>query len=260
VIKLCVPGAFGRMGQIVLAEAAAQPDSIAIAAAIESPGHARLGAEIAPGVEVTSDAPAALAAADVYVDFTVPAATRAFAEAAFATKTAAVIGTTGLDHTASEAVDALAQVAPIVLAPNFSLGVNLLLVLAEQAARTLGPDFDLEVVEIHHNQKRDAPSGTAIALAQALALGRGQVYDEVKRYARDGDIGPRPPKEIGVSTVRGGDVAGEHTAFFFGPNERLELTHKAGSRAIFARGALRAATWVVGKPPGRYSMRDVLGL
>ncbi len=257
-IKLCVPGAGGRMGQMVIAEALAR-DDIAVVSACEDPGHPAIGTEAAPGVTVSPKL-AALAEADVYIDFTVPAATRQFAEAALEHNTAAVIGTTGLDHDAGEALDALSKAMPIVVAPNFSLGVNLMLVLAEQAARTLGPEFDLEVVETHHKMKRDAPSGTAIALAEALALGRGQVLDDVKRYSREGDIGPRKDGEIGVSTVRGGDVAGEHTAFFFGPSERIEITHRATSRAIFARGALRAAAWVVGKPAGRYTMRDVLGL
>ena len=258
-IRLGVPGASGRMGQMVIAEALARPDVFTVAAALEAPGEKAIGTEAAPGVPIRAEL-SALSRCDVYVDFTVPDATRQLAEAAVEHKTAAVIGTTGLDHDASEAVDNLATFAPIVLAPNFSLGVNLLLVLAEQAARTLGPEFDLEVVEAHHRMKRDAPSGTAIAIAEALALGRGQVLDDVKRYSREGDIGARPEGEIGVATLRGGDVAGEHTAFFFGPNERVELTHRATSRAIFARGALRAAQWVVGKPPGRYQMRDVLGL
>jgi len=258
VIKLCVPGAGGRMGQFVIAEALTRND-VELVGACEASGHPAVGTQAAPGITVSPSLDA-LADADVYIDFTVPEATLGLAEAALEHNTAAVIGTTGLDDAASEAVEALSKAAPIVVAPNFSLGVNLMLVLAERAARTLGPDFDLEVVEMHHKLKRDAPSGTAIAVAQALALGRGQVLDDVKRYSREGDIGPRKPGEIGVATLRGGDVAGEHTAFFFGPNERIEITHRATSRAIFARGALRAAVWVVGKPPGRYSMRDVLGL
>ncbi len=248
------------MGQMVIADALARPNEVEVVAACERAGHADIGTEAAPGVPVTDDLGAGIAAADVYVDFTVPAATRAAAELAAKHRTAGVIGTTGLDHETSEILDELSKEVPIVVAPNFSLGVNLLLVLAEQAARTLGSDFDLEVVEAHHRYKRDAPSGTAIAIAESLAVGRGLVLDDVKRYAREGDIGPRPDGEIGVSTIRGGDVAGDHTAFFLGPSERIELTHRAGSRAIFARGAVRAATWVAGKPAGRYSMRDVLGL
>jgi 4-hydroxy-tetrahydrodipicolinate reductase len=248
------------MGKMVIAEALAAPGRFELAAACDAPGSRVVGHRVAPGVEVVDRVVAALAAAEVYVDFTVPEATRLAARAARGTETPAVVGTTGMDADTEAALDALAEVAPIVVAPNFSLGVNLLLVLAEEAARVLGEDFDLEVVEAHHRGKRDAPSGTALALARALAAGRGWDYEAVKRHARDGEIGPRPRTEIGVATVRGGDVAGDHTAHFLGPHERLELTHRAGDRSIFARGALRAAAWVVGKPAGRYSMRDVLGL
>jgi 4-hydroxy-tetrahydrodipicolinate reductase len=211
-------------------------------------------------VNVTDDLDAALAVSDVIIDFTAPEATRAAVERAAARNVAAVIGTTGLGPDARAAIMRAGAKIPVVLSPNFSLGVNLLCGLAEQAARALGPDFDLEVVELHHRQKRDAPSGTAIAIAEALARGRDLDLGTAKRFAREGDVGPRRPGEIGVVAVRGGDVVGEHTAYFFGPAERLELTHRAGSRAIFARGAVRAAQWVVGKPPGVYSMRDVLGL
>ncbi|RMH40411.1 MAG: 4-hydroxy-tetrahydrodipicolinate reductase [Deltaproteobacteria bacterium] len=258
-MRLAVPGAGGRMGRHVVAEALARPDAFAIAAAIEAEDSPAVGAEVAPGIVATSDR-SALAGADVYVDFTTPEATRALAEAAAECGTAAVVGTTGLDDAARAALDALARRAPVVVAANFSMGVTLMLALVEQAARALGPEFDLEVVEIHHRHKRDAPSGTALAIAEALARGRGVDLRAVGRFAREGDIGPRPAGEIGVSTVRGGDVPGDHTALFLGPEERLELVHRAGSRAIFARGALRAAEWVVGRPAGLYSMRDVLGL
>ena len=258
--RLCVAGAAGRMGQMVIAEALAAADRYRVASAFERAGHPQVGTAACPGVSITGDVGAALAAAEVYIDFTVPAATGETALAAAGLRKPAVIGTTGLDDAAADAVDALSRVAPIVIAPNFSLGVNLMLALAQQAAATLGPDFDLEVVELHHNAKRDAPSGTAIALAEALAVGRGLVFSDVKRYAREGEVGARPRDEIGVTAVRGGDSAGEHTAHFLGPAERLEITHRAGSRVIFARGALRAAAWIVGKPPGRYTMRDVLGL
>jgi 4-hydroxy-tetrahydrodipicolinate reductase len=260
VIGVCVPGARGRMGQRVIELLGARADELRLVAAVERPGHADLGRDVAGGVPLTDDLAAGIARADVYIDFTVPSATAAAARAAAAAKTAAVIGTTGLDRAAEDAIAALAARAPVVAAPNFSLGVNLLLALAENAARALGPEFDLEVVDLHHRDKRDAPSGTAIALADALARGRGLRLADVKRYAREGDIGPRPDGEIGVSTLRGGDAVGEHTALFLGPGERLELCHKAGSRAIFAAGALRAAAWVKGRAPGRYSMRDVLGL
>jgi len=153
----------------------------------------------------------------------------------------------------------LATRAPVIVSANFSLGVNLVLGLVTRAARALGPEWDAEVVETHHKAKRDAPSGTALAIARAIAAGHGADYDAVKRHARDGDIGPRPAGEIGVASVRGGDVVGEHVAYFFGAAERIEIAHRATSRSIFAVGALRAATWIVGKPPGRYTMLDVLG-
>src|SRR5262249_4816121 len=174
------------------------------------------------------------------------------AEAAGRRGGGAVIGTTGLAVADEAAIDELEQVAPVVVAANFSLGVNLVLGLVRQAARALGPEWDAEVVETHHRAKRDAPSGTALAIARSIAAGHGSDYDQVKRHTRGG--------EIGVATLRGGDVVGEHVAYFFGQAERIEIAHRATSRVIFAAGALRAAAWVVGKPPGRYTMLDVLGL
>jgi 4-hydroxy-tetrahydrodipicolinate reductase len=245
------------MGRAVI-DAAAGRSEVVIAAAVDR-ADAGLGSAVANGVVVTADLAAALEASDVYVDFTTPASTRAAAIAARDRTCAAVIGTTGLSNDDEAAVDALARVAPIVVAANFSLGVNLVLGLVRQAASVLGPEWDAEVVETHHRAKRDAPSGTALMIAKAIAAGHGSDYDAVKRHSRDGDIGPRPQGQIGVSTVRGGDVIGEHTASFFGPAERIEISHRASSRSIFAAGALRAAAWVVGKPPGRYDMLAVLG-
>jgi len=257
--RICVLGPSGRMGRAVL-DAAAGRDDLRIVAAIDRPDAGGLGASVADGVRAIADVDGGLAACDVYIDFTAPAATRAVAEAAVHHRRAAVIGTTGLSADDEAAVQALAQVAPIVVAANFALGVNLVLGLVRQAARALGPEWDAEVVETHHRAKRDAPSGTALMIARAIAAGHGADYDQVKRHARDGDVGPRPRGEIGVSAVRGGDVVGEHTAYFFGAGERLEIGHRATSRGIFAAGALRAAAWVVGQPPGRYDMLDVLGL
>ena len=251
-------GPSGRMGRAVIDAASGRTD-VKITAAVDRGDAAGLGAAI-NGVTVTSDSAAGLAACDVYVDFTAPAATRAFAALAAQRRVPAVIGTTGLGADDEAALGELAKVAPIVVAANFSLGVNLLLGLVRTAARALGTEWDAEVVETHHRAKRDAPSGTALMISHAIAAGHGVDYDAVKRHARDGDVGPRPRGEIGVQSVRGGDVIGEHTAFFFGPAERIEITHRASSRAIFAAGALRAAAWVVGKPPGRYDMLAVLGL
>jgi 4-hydroxy-tetrahydrodipicolinate reductase len=257
--RVCVLGPSGRMGRAVL-DAAVGRDDVRITAAVDRPDAAGLGATVAEEVLSTADLEAGLASCDVYIDFTSPAATLAAARAAAVHRRAAVIGTTGLGPAEHAAITELARVAPIVVAANFSLGVNLVLGLVRQAARALGPEWDAEVVETHHRAKRDAPSGTALMIAQAIAAGHGSDYDRVKRHARDGDVGPRSRGEIGVASVRGGDVVGEHTAYFFGAAERLEISHRATSRAIFATGALRAAMWVTGQPPGRYDMLDVLGL
>jgi len=258
--RVLVLGPSGRMGCAVI-EAASQHPALRVSAAVDRESAAGVGAPAigAPEVIVTSDITAGLDHADVYVDFTTPDATEHAARAATVRRRPAVIGTTGLTPQALRAIDDLAKVAPVVVAANFSLGVNLLLGLARTAARVLD-GWDAEVAEIHHNRKRDAPSGTALAIARAIAAGRGQDYDAVKRHARDGDVGPRPPGEIGVIALRGGDIIGEHTAYFFGEHERIELSHRATDRAIFARGAVHAAAWVVGKPPGRYDMLAVLGL
>jgi 4-hydroxy-tetrahydrodipicolinate reductase len=240
--NICVLGPSGKMGRAVI-EAATAREDLQVVSTID------LGEDVAKG----------LAAAQVYVDFTSPDGTRAAARAALANKTPAVIGTTGLRAGEEQAIAELAKVAPVVVAANFSLGVNLVLGLVKQAAKVLGTEWDAEVVETHHKAKRDAPSGTALAIARAIAAGHGVEYDQVKRHTRDGDIGPRPRGEIGVATLRGGDVVGEHVAYFFGQAERIEIAHRATSRTIFAAGSLRAAAWVVGKPPGRYDMLDVLG-
>jgi 4-hydroxy-tetrahydrodipicolinate reductase len=256
--RVCVLGPSGKMGRAVIDAAAGRRD-VAISAAVDRPDAPGLGTQVG-GVLATADLAIGLDACDVYIDFTTPAATRAVAIAATSRRRAAVIGTTGLTAADEEAIAALVQVAPVVVAANFSLGVNLVLGLVRRAARTLGPEWDAEVVETHHRAKRDAPSGTALAIARAIAAGHGADYDRVKRHSRDGEIGARPRGEIGVSTVRGGDIVGEHTAYFFGAGERIEISHRATSRSIFAAGALRAAAWVVGKPPGRYDMLDVLDL
>jgi 4-hydroxy-tetrahydrodipicolinate reductase len=227
--------------------------------AIQDVANTQSGLTVSAAIDKDDDMAAAFRASDVYIDFTTPAATLKAATLARAQTLPAVIGTTGLGPQDEAAVAALAQVAPIVVAANFSLGVNLVLGLVKQAAQVLGPAWDAEIVETHHHNKRDAPSGTALAIARAIAAGHGVDYDSVKRHTRDGDVGPRPRGEIGVSTVRGGDVIGEHVAYFFGAQERIEIAHRATSRTIFAAGALRAAAWVVGKPPGRYDMLHVLG-
>jgi 4-hydroxy-tetrahydrodipicolinate reductase len=257
--RLCVLGPSGKMGQAVLVAASARPE-LRIVATVDKQDAPGLGDATADGVVSSTNLAHALEACDVYVDFTTPDSTAAAAAEATRLRRAAVIGTTGLSPEHEQAVAALAEVAPVVVAANFSLGVNLLIGLVQQAAAVLGPEWDAEIVEVHHRLKRDAPSGTALALARSIAAGRGVDYDAVKRHARDGDVGARPPGEIAVLAVRGGDVIGEHTAMFLGAHERIELSHKATSRAIFAIGALRAASWVAKRPPGRYDMLDVLGL
>ena len=240
--RLLVVGAAGKMGKAVQAAASGRSDLA-----------------VSGTVDAGDDVAVALAGCDVYIDFSTPDATTRAARAALGTKRAAVIGTTGLTADANVAIADLSRVAPVIVAANLSLGVNLMLGLVRQAAKALG-DWDAEVVETHHNKKRDAPSGTALAIAKAIAAGRGVEYDAVKRHTRDGEIGARPHGEIGVATLRGGDVVGEHVACFFGEGERIEIAHRATSRSIFATGALVAAAWLVGKPPGRYTMLDVLGL
>jgi 4-hydroxy-tetrahydrodipicolinate reductase len=257
VIRAAVLGPSGRMGQRVIELLAARTD-MQLGAAIDHPSSPLIGQTLA-GTRVTTDV-GALAGCAVYIDFTTPESTAEAARAAAAHRVAAVVGTTGLGRAAETALAALAEVAPVLVAANFSLGVNVLLVLAETAARALGPTYDLEIVEAHHRHKRDAPSGTALALARALAAGRSVQLEDVLTTARSGEVGARPDGEIGVVAVRGGDVIGDHTAHFLGDGERLEITHRAGSRDLFAAGALRAAAWIAGRAPGRYGMRDVLGL
>ena len=255
-MKLAVLGPSGRMGREVAARVEAA-DDLELVALIDRGDSPLIGQKLA-GVEVTSDLDA-LAGAEAYVDFTAPAATAAAAGIAAAHRVAGVIGTTGLGAAENEAIDRLAGAAPVIVAANFSLGVNLLLALAETASRALA-GYDAELVELHHRRKRDAPSGTALALAEAVARGRDQSLPEVIRTARSGDVGPRPDREIGVVAVRGGDIVGEHTVYFCADTERVELTHRAADRSLFADGALRAARWLGGRAPGHYSMRDVLGL
>ena len=258
-IDLCVLGPNGRMGQQVC-QLALTSNELRLRGAVASPGSDAIGNAIhGSAVQIGDSLAEALGQAQVYIDFTVPQATTRAALAALAHSTAAVIGTTGLDAEAHSALDALATVAPVFVAANFSPGVSLLLHLAEKAAAALGPEYDLEVVEMHHRHKVDAPSGTALALGKALASGRGLDFDTARQSARDGQVGPRSSDEIGMFAVRGGDIIGEHTALLIGDEERLEITHRAQKRSVFASGALRAASWIVKQPPGRYTMSDLLG-
>lgn len=223
-----------------------------------APQHPAL--EVAAQVDAGDDVPAALAGCDVAIDFSVHTATPALARQCAAAGKAMVIGTTGLDDEARATVAAAAARVPIVFAANYSTGVNTLFWLTRKAAEILGPGYDLEVVEMHHRHKRDAPSGTARALAEILAGARALQLASAARHGRSGIVGPRGSDEIGLHAVRGGDVVGDHTVIFAAPGDRLELTHRAGSRDAFAHGALRAAAWVARQTPGLYDMLAVLGL
>jgi 4-hydroxy-tetrahydrodipicolinate reductase len=264
--RIGVLGCAGRMGRSNVAAILAT-EGAALAGGTEQTESAWVGRDIGAligadelGLSVLDDPERLFGLSDAVVDFTTPAAGIRHAELAAETGTALVIGTTGLSDDDRETIARQAEKAAIVQAANMSLGVNLVLSLVERAASVLGPDFDIEVLEMHHRHKIDAPSGTALALGQAAATGRGIALDDVSRKVRDGITGERPRGEIGFATLRGGDVAGEHSVIFAAPGERVELAHKAGNREIFARGAIKAALWVAGKPAGLYSMRDVLGL
>jgi 4-hydroxy-tetrahydrodipicolinate reductase len=257
--KVLVAGALGRMGQCVR-EALADEPALALAAALEAPGHPEIGRPLEGGIELLDDPKAALSGCDVAIDFTQPAAALALARAAADAGVALVTGTTGFRPGESQELAALAARTPLLHAPNFSVAVNVLLWLTKQAAARLGPGYDAEIVELHHAAKRDAPSGTALALARAVAAGRGAAAPEPLVLERAGETGARPAGAIGVQALRGGDNSGEHTLLFLGRGERLELAHRAASRDHFARGALRAALWLAGRAPGLYRLEQVLGL
>jgi len=209
---------------------------------------------------VAADAAPHLAGAAVAIDFSQPEAVAAHAAACGAAGVPLLVGTTGFDAGTRRALDAAAQRIPVLIAPNTSVGVNVMTRLAALAARALGDGYDVDVAEAHHRAKRDAPSGTALALGEAVAAARGTTLDQVAVYERHGVTGPRPPGSIGFAVVRAGDIVGEHTVIYAGEGERLEITHRASDRSTFAQGALRAAAWLIGRPAGVYGMQDVLGL
>jgi len=254
-----VAGALGRMGRCVRAALADAPELV-LRGALEAPGHPELGSPLEGGVRLQEDPVAALAGCEVAIDFTEPAAALALLRAAADAGVAVVSGTTGLDAGQRAELEALAARTAVLHAPNFSVAVNLLVWLTRQAATRLGPDYDAEILELHHAAKRDAPSGTALALAEAVAESRSTAAADALVLARAGETGARPAGAIGVQALRGGDNPGEHSVLFLGRGERLELAHRAASRDHFARGALRAAAWLVGRSPGLYRMDEVLGL
>jgi 4-hydroxy-tetrahydrodipicolinate reductase len=242
-VKIIITGSKGRMGQALIACAARNP-----------------GLQITGSIDVGGDLQSVIAQGDVVIDFSSHDATVGFTEICAQNKKAIVIGTTGLSEKEKSQIANLKSQIPIVLASNYSTGVNTLFWLTRKAAEILGPGFDLEVVEMHHRMKKDAPSGTAATLVEILAAVRKQQLSEVIRHGRHGIVGERTSSEIGMHALRGGDVVGDHTVIFATNGERVELTHKASSRETFANGALRAAEWVVKQKPGLYDMQDVLGL
>jgi 4-hydroxy-tetrahydrodipicolinate reductase len=265
-MKLAIAGAGGRMGR-VLTRIVHETEGCKLSGGLEPKGSPHVGADMGAlaglgqlGVPITDDPLALFTRIDGIVDFTVPAASVALSELAAQARIVHVIGTTGIDAAGEAKIRAAARHARIVKSGNMSLGVNLLAALVKKVAAALGEDFDIEVLEMHHRHKIDAPSGTALLLGKAAAEGRGIDLKARSIRARDGHTGARPAGDIGFATLRGGSVVGEHAVMFAGPAERIELTHKAESRDIFARGAVKAALWVMDKKPGLYSMADVLGL
>jgi 4-hydroxy-tetrahydrodipicolinate reductase len=264
--RIAITGASGRMGQTLITLVGGS-DQMILTGAIERPGHDWIGRDIgeamggsALGVMVTDDAAAAFAQADAVIDFTAPSATLAFAALAAQAEIVHVIGTTGMSDDEIAALDPHAAKATIIRAGNMSLGVNLLTQLTKRVAAALDTDYDIEVIEAHHNQKVDAPSGTALMLGEAAAEGRGVALSEVSDRGRDGITGARKKGDIGFTAIRGGDIIGEHDVMFAAAGERIILRHVASDRTVFARGALKAALWGQGRGPGAYDMLDVLGL
>jgi 4-hydroxy-tetrahydrodipicolinate reductase len=270
-MKIAVAGAAGRMGQMLIREIA-RTEGCTLAGALENAGSNAIGREAGEvagvgnshrslkGVKIVSDPAAAIRGADAVIDFTVPAATVAHAKVAAQHGVPMVIGTTALDPQQTAAVHEAATKTAILWAANMSLGINILLALVEKTAAMLDPAYDIEVLEMHHRHKIDAPSGTALALGRAAAAGRQVKLEDVWRKSRDGHTGARPSGEIGFATLRGGEEVGVHTVMFAAAGERLELSHRAFSRETYASGAVRSALWLQGKTPGLYGMKDVLGL
>jgi 4-hydroxy-tetrahydrodipicolinate reductase len=256
---ILVVGALGRMGQHVRAAVAEHPE-LRVAGALEAAGHPELGNKLDGGVTVTDDAHAALAGCDAAIDFSVPAATLEVLAAAAGAGVAYVTGTTGLSPDEKQRVAEAAERIPVIHAANFSLCVNVLAWLTREAAAKLGPGYDAELVELHHAAKRDAPSGTALRLAEAVAEGRRVDLEQHIVLTREGETGARPDGAIGIQTLRGGDNPGEHTVLFIGKGERLELIHRANTREHFAQGAANAAAWLVGRSAGLYSIERVFDL
>lgn len=263
-IAVAIAGASGRMGRLLIAHVL-EADDVRLVGALEHPRSPEVGTDVGAlvgrptGVRIVGDPRRALVGADVVIDFSSPTATPSVVRAASEAGVACVVGTTGLSDAARVALDEAVARIPLVAAPNMSLGVQVLSHVLGEALRLLGEGFDVEIIEAHHREKKDAPSGTALRLAE-VALQARQLGADDLRHGRVGADNRRAPREVGMHAVRGGDIVGDHTVVLAGLGERIELTHRATSRAVFAAGALRAARWVVGRSPGRYTMSDVLGL
>ncbi|HUN91192.1 MAG TPA: 4-hydroxy-tetrahydrodipicolinate reductase [Burkholderiaceae bacterium] len=262
-IRIAVAGSSGKMGRMLIETTLQSPD-LQLVAALDRPDAPELGQDCAAflgrasGVGIAAD-PAAVRGADVLIDFTRPAATLAHLSACTDAGVAMVIGTTGFDDAGRQAIQEAAAKIPIVFAPNMSVGVNATMRLVELAARILGAEYDVEILELHHRHKVDAPSGTALRMGELVAAARGVKLPDVAVYQREGVTGARREGTIGFAALRGGDVVGDHTVLFAADGERVEITHRSSSRVSYAHGSLRAARFVAGRTPGLYDMRDVLG-
>ncbi len=265
-IKIAVCGAAGRMGGRIIA-AVKETEGVELSGALEHPGHPMVGmdAGMVAGVgtnhvKISDDLNEVVKGCDVLIDFTNPKVSLKNLEVCGLHKKAIVIGSTGFSADERALAKELAKDIPCVLAPNMSVGVNVCFKILADIAKILGDDFDVEIVEAHHKLKKDAPSGTAVRMGEVVSEALGRDYNKVANYHREGICGERTKEEIGMQTIRGGDIVGEHTVYFIGMGERIELTHRAHTRDMFSRGSVRAAKWVVGKAPGIYDMQDVLGL
>lgn len=265
-VRIAVAGAMGRMGSRITA-LSREYEGIELTGVFERKGHKDIGKDIGGllglgnlGLTLQDGIDKVIDAADVIIDFTHVSSTLEHLRVASSEGKSMVIGTTGFSQEELKEVGGLTQKIPAVMAPNMSVGVNLLLKVLRDISIVLGDDYDIEIIEAHHRLKKDAPSGTAMKMAQVIASALNRDLDDVAVYTRKGMIGERTKREIGIQTIRAGDIVGEHTVLFGGMGERIEITHKASSRDTFARGALRAALWIHGKEPGLYDMQDVLGL
>ncbi len=265
-IKIAVCGAAGRMGQRII-NSVVEAEGAELSGALERPGHPLVGQDAgliagcgALGVLLSDDLNAVIGACDALIDFTSPKVSLKNLEACSLQKKSIVIGSTGFTPEERALAVELAKNIPVVIAPNMSVGVNVCFKILKDIAKTLGDDFDVEIVEAHHRLKKDAPSGTAVRMGEVVAEALGRDYNKVANCHREGITGERTREEIGMQTIRGGDIIGEHTVYFIGMGERIELSHRAMTRDMFSRGSVRAAKWVVSQKPGLYDMQDVLGL